>query len=440
MKITVFGTGYVGLVTGVCFAEMGNTVTCVDIDKNKIDLLKKGQSPIYEPGLDELLERNIQSKRLHFTTESQPSIQSAEIIFIAVGTPPQEDGSADLKYVLNVAQEIGRHITSYKVIVNKSTVPVGTFHKVKIALQEQIKQRQLDVNFDVASNPEFLREGCAIEDCLNPNRIVVGVESQKAQDLMQNLYSPFIQNGSQILFMDPASSEMTKYAANAMLATKISLMNEFSRVCEKVGADIEAVRRGIGSDHRIGPHFIYAGIGYGGSCFPKDVSALVKIGAALDENLHILKSVEETNQIQRFRFIKKINQVLTPVAPKTIALWGVAFKPGTDDIREAPSLDIIQNFIDQNIKVRIFDPVASENVKNYFKQNSLLEFFDDQYEALLKADAVIIPTEWKSFREPDFELIKTNLNKPYIFDGRNIYNPMVMKQKGFSYYSIGRPQ
>lgn len=428
MKITVFGTGYVGLVTGVCFAEMGNTVTCVDIDKNKIDLLKKGQSPIYEPGLDELLERNIQSKRLNFTNEAAPSIQSAEIIFIAVGTPPQEDGSADLKYVLNVAQEIGQHITSYKVVVNKSTAPVGTFHKVKTALQDQIKKRQLDITFDVASNPEFLREGCAIEDCLNPNRIVVGVESQKAQDLMQNLYSPFIQNGSQILFMDPASSEMTKYAANAMLATKISLMNEFSRVCEKVGADIEPVRRGIGSDHRIGPHFIYAGIGYGGSCFPKDVSALVKIGAALDENLHILKSVEETNQI------------LVPASVKTVALWGVAFKPGTDDILEAPSLDIIQNFIDQNIKVRIFDPVASENVKNYFKQNPLLEFFDDQYEALLKADAVIIPTEWKSFREPDFELIKTILNQPYIFDGRNIYNPTVMKQKGFLYYSIGRSQ
>jgi len=441
MKITVFGTGYVGLVTGVCFAEMGNTVTCVDIDENKIALLKKGQSPIYEPGLDELLTQNIEAQRLTFTTESAPSIHSAEIIFIAVGTPPNEDGSADLKYVLKVAETIGQHINDYKVIVNKSTVPVGTFHKVKKAIQDQLNKRNAtNVLFDVASNPEFLREGCAIEDCLNPNRIVTGIDSVKAQETLQNLYTPFLRNDTQILFMDPASSEMTKYAANAMLATKISLMNEFSRVCEKVGADIEAVRKGIGSDHRIGPHFIYAGVGYGGSCFPKDVNALVRTGLEYDEKLLILNAVEETNQIQRQRFISLIHKRLETQSIKSVAIWGVAFKPGTDDIREAPALNIMQSFLDRKIKLQVFDPAASENAQKYFNNNSLITFYDNQYEALKDVDCLIIPTEWKSFREPDFALMKKSMKAATIFDGRNLYQPSYIKQKGFQYFSIGRPQ
>jgi len=413
-------------------------VTCVDIDENKVKMLKDGISPIYEPGLDALLLSNIKAKRLFFTTDAASSINNADLIFIAVGTPPQKDGSADLQYVLKVASTIGTHMNSYKLIVTKSTVPVGTFKKVKAEVQKQLTTRNLKTEFDVASNPEFLREGCAIEDCLKPNRIVIGVESQKAQEILQELYEAFLKNGSLLITMDPASSEMTKYAANAMLATKISLMNEFSRICEKVDADIEAVRKGIGSDHRIGPHFIYAGVGYGGSCFPKDVSALVRIGQENDENLMILNAVEETNQLQRKRFISQINSYFKNTEIRTVAIWGVAFKPETDDIREAPALDIIQNFLNQKIKVNVFDPVAAENAKCYFNANHFLEFNNDQYEALKDADCLIIPTEWKSFREPDFDLMKKYLKKPIIFDGRNIYSPKSMKKHGFDYHSIGR--
>jgi UDPglucose 6-dehydrogenase len=439
MKITVFGTGYVGLVTGVCFAEMGNNVTCVDVDQNKLKTLRDGKSPIFEPGLDSLLLANIKASRINFTDDAKTSVNNADIIFIAVGTPPQEDGSADLQYVLKVADTIAEHMNEYKLVVTKSTVPVGTFLKVKSAIEKRLKSRGVNHGFDVASNPEFLREGNAIEDCLKPNRVVIGVESPKAQEILTNLYDPFLKNGNPILTMDPASSEMTKYAANAMLATKISLMNEFSRVCEKVGADIEAVRKGIGSDHRIGPHFIYAGIGYGGSCFPKDVSALVRSGRELKEDLHILNAVEQTNQLQRQRFIATIDKNLN-VQNKCLAIWGVAFKPGTDDIREAPALDVIQYFLDQNFKIQVYDPVAAENAREYFKGHDSITFYDDQYDALKGADALIIPTEWKSFREPDFPRMKTLMKSYLIFDGRNIYSRKYIKEQGFKYFSIGRPQ
>lgn len=440
MKIAVFGTGYVGLVTGVCFAEMGNTVTCIDVDAAKISNLQKGISPIYEPGLDTLLSNNIKAQRLFFTTQPDQALESADFLFIAVGTPPKEDGSADLKYVEQVAKTIGEKMTSYKVIVNKSTVPMGTSRTVKRIVTELLEKRNLKINFDIASNPEFLREGCAIEDCLKPNRVVVGVESIQAQSLLQKLYEPFLENGSQFIVMDPTSSEMTKYAANAMLATKISIMNEYSRLCEKLGADIEAVKKGIGSDHRIGPHFINAGLGYGGSCFPKDVSALIQIGNDNNEQLEILKAVESTNKIQRQRFITKIEDRLKKTSHKTIAIWGVAFKPGTDDIREAPALDIIEHFLNQNYNVQIFDPVASKNADEHFNKNSKLTFIDDQYEALNQAACLVIPTEWPSFREPDFQLMKKKMHTPLVFDGRNIYNPKYILDEGFEYISIGRKQ
>lgn len=440
MKITVFGTGYVGLVTGVCFAEMGNNVTCVDVDINKINTLRDGKSPIFEPGLDSLLINNIKSNRIKFTNDAKTSVENADIIFIAVGTPPQEDGSADLKYVIQVAETIAEYMNNYKLVVTKSTVPVGTFQKVKNAIDQKLKKRNIQLQFDVASNPEFLREGCAIEDCLKPNRVVIGVESTKAQEILQNLYEPFLKNGNPILTMDPASSEMTKYAANAMLAAKISLMNEFSRVCEKVGADIEAVRKGIGSDHRIGPHFIYAGVGYGGSCFPKDVSALVRSGREINEELLILTAVEETNKIQRQKFIKNIENNLIKNSSKILSIWGVAFKPGTDDIREAPAIDIIQHFVDLNYKIQVYDPVAAENAKNHFNNHKNILFFDDQYDALKNSEALIIPTEWKSFREPDFDRMKDFMKEFLIFDGRNIYSPKYIKQNGFNYFSIGRPK
>lgn len=437
MKIAVFGTGYVGLVTGVCFSEMGNNVTCVDIDAKKVESLKKAVSPIYEPGLDTLLAQNIKSERIQFTVEAKSSVENADIILIAVGTPPQEDGSADLKYVLQVAETIAEHMNSYKLIVTKSTVPVGTYQKVKMVIENKLKSRKANFGFDLASNPEFLREGNAIEDCLKPNRVVVGIESAKAKEILENLYEPFLKNGNPLLAMDPASSEMTKYAANAMLATKISLMNEFSRVCEKVGADIEAVRKGIGSDFRIGPHFIYAGVGYGGSCFPKDVSALIRTGQEIDERLMILESVDKTNQIQRKRFIQNIDKHL-PVNNKSVGIWGVAFKPGTDDIREAPALDIIQHFLDKGLQVLVYDPVAAENAKIHFGGHRNIQFFDDQYAALNQVDALIIPTEWKSFREPDFARMKLLMANHLIFDGRNIYSPKNMKAHGFQYFSIGR--
>ena len=360
MKISVFGTGYVGLVSGVCFSEMGNNVICVDIDANKIANLEKGISPIYEPGLDELLQSNFKAKRIKFTTEAKSAINDTDIIFIAVGTPPYEDGSADLQYVLKVAETIAEHMQSYKLIITKSTVPVGTFKKVKDIVTQTLKKRGVQIEFDIASNPEFLREGCAIDDCMKANRVVVGVETDKARDILKRLYEPFLRSGNPFIAMDPASSEMTKYAANAMLAAKISLMNEMSRLCEKVGADIEAVRHGIGADHRIGPYSIYAGVGYGGSCFPKDVTALIKTGLDHDENLQILTSVKAANELQRSRFIKKISTKLKDLKGKKVAVWGVSFKPGTDDIREAPAIDIIDNLIKAGATAQCFDPVAEK--------------------------------------------------------------------------------
>lgn len=438
MKISVFGTGYVGLVTGVCFAEMGNEVWCADIDESKIAKLKKGISPIYEPGLDDLIESNFKSGRLKFTTDLKEATNISEILFIAVGTPSDVDGSADLKYVLQVARQIAENATAGKTVVTKSTVPVGTYQKVKNEIQKSLSQTGKNLTFDVVSNPEFLREGCAVDDCLKPARVVVGVESANAEKLMRRLYEPFLKSGHPILVMDPLSSEMTKYAANAMLATKISLMNEFSRVCEKVGADIENVRRGIGSDPRIGPHFIYAGVGYGGSCFPKDVKALVHTGMSLDLPMEILNAVETVNQTQRSRFVSQIEKRIGGFQNKTVALWGVAFKPGTDDIREAPALDLIQTVLDAGGKVHAFDPVAQENTVNDFKNHSSLKFFANQYEVLAGADCLCLMTEWKSFREPDFAQFKKDLKNPLVFDGRNIYSVETLKEAGIEYHSIGR--
>lgn len=446
VKISVFGTGYVGLVTGVCFADMGHDVTCVDIDSSKVESLRAGKSPIYEPGLDEMLATNIRASRLHFTTQAKEAVANAEVIFIAVGTPPQEDGSADLQYVLKVAEDIANNMNDYKVIVTKSTVPVGTWKKVKAKIEEVLKKRGVSVDFDICSNPEFLREGSAIEDSLKPNRVVVGVESTKAGSIMREIYEPFL-NGNPLLLMDPFSSEMTKYAANSMLAARISLMNEFSRVCEQVGADIEWVRRGIGADHRIGPHFLYAGVGYGGSCFPKDVRALIQTGDELGEDLAILKAVAATNNLQQNNFFKKVKAHFEgDLKGRKIAVWGAAFKPGTDDIREAPALTMIENILQAGGEVACFDPVAAESAKKYFSSQSVakteaarnLTFVSEQYEVMKGADALVIMTEWKSFREPIFTKMKEYLKKPVIFDGRNIYTPKKMKEKGFDYTSVGR--
>lgn len=440
MKISVFGTGYVGLVTGVCFAEMGNQVICADVDEKKIAKLKDGISPIYEPGLDDLVLNNIKAKRITFTTDLKNAVEASDIVFIAVGTPSDVDGSADLKYVLQVAETVGTYLNSYKVVINKSTVPVGTQKLVKNKIQEVLKNRKTQIEFDVVSNPEFLREGCAIEDALKPNRVVVGCETEKAADVMRRLYEPFLKSGNPFLVMDPLSSEMTKYAANSMLATKISLMNEFSRVCEKVGADIEQVRRGIGTDFRIGPHFIFAGVGYGGSCFPKDVKALIKAGSIVDEEMEILDAVERANQTQRENFFYKIRQSAGgTLKGQKIALWGIAFKPGTDDIREAPALYMIEKFLAEGATVVAYDPVAAENAREHFKSDAGLKFVDDQYDALQDASILVIATEWKSFREPDFARMKQMMKAAVICDGRNIYNPRDIKGTGFKYYSVGRP-
>jgi UDPglucose 6-dehydrogenase len=440
MRISVFGAGYVGLVTGVCFAEMGNDVILVDVDPKKVAMLKDGKSPIYEPGLDQMILNNIKGKRISFTTDAKTAVEQGDLLFIAVGTPSDVDGSADLKYVLQVAETMATYMNEYKVIVTKSTVPVGTCMKVKDIFEKALKKRQVSFGYDVVSNPEFLREGCAIEDCLKPSRVVVGCDSEKAAEIMNRLYEPFLKSGNPHITMDLLSAEMTKYAANAMLAAKISLMNEFSRVCDKVGADIENVRRGIGSDFRIGPHFIFAGVGYGGSCFPKDVKALIKAGRDQDEVLEILEAVEKTNHVQRENFLYQIKKAFGGnLNGQRIALWGVAFKPGTDDIRDAPSLDLIQGFLDAGAQVSIFDPVAAANAKQHFGENPALTFVDDQYDCLSEASCLVIVTEWKSFKEPNFVKIKSALKRPLIFDGRNLFSLKVMKEHGYEYHSIGRP-
>lgn len=440
MKISVFGTGYVGLVTGLCFAEMGNDVVCVDVDADKVKKLSSGMPTIFEAGLEGMLKANLAAERIQFTTDAAAAIRASEILFIAVGTPSDEDGSADLKYVLQVAETIAHHMNGRKLIVNKSTVPVGTQKKVKNVIAGVLHSRRVHLDFEVVSNPEFLREGMAVEDCLKPNRVVVGLETAWAEKLMRQLYEPFLKSGNPLLVMDPESSEMTKYAANAMLAAKISVMNEFSRICEKVGADIENVRRGIGTDHRIGPHFIFAGVGYGGSCFPKDVKALIHIGGDNGESTPLLHAVKQVNDEQRVRFLDRVREACGgSFRGLKIAHWGVAFKPGTDDIREAPALDLIEAYLQEGAQeVRVYDPIASEHALAHFKSHPALKFVSQQYDALEGASALVITTEWKSFREPNFEKMKALMQKAVICDGRNIYNRENMKEAGIRYVSIGR--
>lgn len=437
MKISMVGTGYVGLVSGTCFAETGITVTCVDIDQRKIKMLNNGEIPIYEPGLREMVRTNVEKKRLFFTTDLKESLINADVIFIAVGTPPDEDGSADLKYVLDVAREIGQNIDHYMVVVTKSTVPIETSQKVKNAVQKEIDKRGIKVEFDVASNPEFLKEGNAVEDFLRPDRIVVGIENERAQKIMHKLYRPFVLNNHPLLFMDIRSAEMTKYTANAMLATKISFMNDIANLCEIVGADVNMVRKGIGSDPRIGSKFIYPGVGYGGSCFPKDVKALVKTADDKGYSLRILKSVEAVNDRQKEVLFDKISQHFEGnLSGKKFAFWGLSFKPKTDDMREAPSLVIIEKLLQANCKITAYDPVAMQEAKRILGDK--IGYANDMYETLIDADALIIVTEWPEFRVPSFDVVSKLLKNKLIFDGRNIYAPVEMKENNFIYYSIGR--
>lgn len=433
MRVGVIGTGYVGLVTGVCFAEMGNDVTLMDIDEGKIRALIDGKVPIYEPGLEQMLQRNVSEKRLHFTTDLEATVQRSLINFIAVGTPPASDGCADLSQVFGVAREIGKAVNTYKIIVTKSTVPVGTTAKVREIIAQETKHP-----FDVASNPEFLKEGNAIEDCMKPDRVVVGVSDVRVGEILKELYGPFVRTGKPILVMDIPSSEMTKYAANGLLAAKISFVNELARLCEKMGADIEMVRVGIGSDPRIGPHFLFAGLGYGGSCFPKDVDALTQTARENGIPLGILESVQQANKNQREHFINKIldHYGEDSINGKLFALWGLSFKPRTDDIREAPSLEVIQALKSRGARIRAFDPVAMEKAGEILGDS--VEYAPGNYECLEGADALIIVTEWNEFRHPDFDKIKELLVEPVIFDGRNIYNKNKMFERGFTYYSIGR--
>jgi len=433
MQLAIIGTGYVGLVTGTCFAETGNNVMCIDINEEKIRQLKEGKSPIYEPGLDTLLERNIKEKRLQFTTSLTDGIRDAQVIFLALPTPPGKDGAADLQFVLDVADQLGSLITSYKVIVNKSTVPVGTAEKVAAVLAQKLDPSL----FDVVSNPEFLREGVAVEDFLKPDRVVIGTSSDRAKKLMDELYQPFVRQGNPIYFMDERSSEMTKYAANAYLAMRISFMNEMANLCEKAGANVDWVRVGIGSDSRIGKRFLFPGVGYGGSCFPKDVQALAQTAREMDYDFRIVNTVMQVNEMQKIRLGRKIKELFgSDLSGKTFAIWGLAFKPETDDIREAPALYLIDELLDAGARVRAFDPEAMENVKRIYGDK--VHFATDQYDALTGADALAIVTEWSEFRNPDFKRIGDILNNPVIFDGRNVYALEKMEELGFYYESIGR--
>jgi len=436
MKIVIVGTGYVGLVSGACFAEVGIDVTCVDIDKNKIDNLKNGHIPIYEPGLEEIVHRNVEKERLHFTTNLAESLEGANVVFGAVGTPPDEDGSADLKYVLNVAREVGEHMTDYLVMATKSTVPVGTAEKVRAEIKKALEKRKTDIPFDIASNPEFLKEGDAVNDFLKPDRIVVGVDSPKAEDIMKRLYKPFTMNGHPVIFMDIVSSEMTKYAANAMLATKISFMNDVANLCEIVGANVNMVRKGIGSDKRIGKYFIYPGTGYGGSCFPKDVKAIIKTADDFGYNMAVLKSVEDVNERQKsILFGKAMKYYDKDLKGKTFAVWGLSFKPQTDDMREAPSVVVINKLIEAGARVKAYDPVATDEAKRILGDS--VEFTKDQYEALIDADGLFLITEWPEFKFPNYKIMKKLMSGHVIFDGRNVYDPSEMKEEGFDYYGIG---
>lgn len=439
MKIAIVGTGYVGLVTGTCFAEVGIEVVCVDIDQHKIAQLNKGHLPIYEPGLEELVERNMQAKRLVFSTLLEEALVDCNAVFIAVGTPPGEDGSADLKYVLAVASQIGSLVNDYCVVVTKSTVPVGTSLKVKAAVSAALAERNLDIPFDVASNPEFLKEGAAVDDFLKPDRIVVGVESKRAEDLMRKLYKPFLLNGHPIIFMDIPSAEMTKYAANAMLATKISFMNDIANLCEIMGADVNMVRKGIGSDPRIGNKFIYPGIGYGGSCFPKDVKALIQTAQENGHSMRILKAVEDVNNDQKLKLFEKVLAHFGgQLKGKTFACWGLSFKPKTDDMREAPSLVIIEQLLKAGANVKAFDPVAMHEAKKILGEQ--ITYCKDQYDTLIDSDALLVATEWPEFRSPNFNVIGKLLRQKVIFDGRNIYEREEMLELGFAYYGIGIQQ
>jgi UDPglucose 6-dehydrogenase len=432
MKITIIGTGYVGLVTGTCFAETGNSVTCVDIDTKKVEKLCNGTVTIYEPGLEKLFLRNLKEERLKFTTDLAEGIKEATIIFLALPTPPDEDGSADLKYVLGVAKEIGKLITEYKVIVNKSTVPVGTATKVQEAIRENYSGE-----FDVVSNPEFLREGVAVEDFMKPDRVVIGTSSDRAKKIMGDLYAPFVRQGNPIIYMDEPSAELTKYAANSFLATKISFMNEVARLCERIGADVDMVRRGIGSDERIGKRFLFPGIGYGGSCFPKDVQALVRSSYEVEYNFKILNAVMDVNEDQKLHLLPKIKKYFNDdLKGKHFAVWGLAFKPNTDDIREAPALYIIKALVGEGATVTAFDPEALNNTK--CELGDIIEYSESQYDCLNNADALIIATEWNEFRTPDFERITNTMKSKIIFDGRNLFDLSEMEKLSFHYESIGR--
>lgn len=431
MKIAVVGTGYVGLVTGTCFAETGNTVTCVDIDERKVNKLKSGEITIYEPGLEKLFLRNLKENRLKFTTSLAEGIKEAAIIFLALPTPPGEDGSADLKYILGVADDLGKLLTDYKVIVDKSTVPVGTADKVKAAIAKNYKG-----DFDVVSNPEFLREGVAVDDFMKPDRVVIGTSSERAKKVMGDLYAPFVRQGNPIIYMDEKSAELTKYAANSFLATKITFMNEVAKLCELLGADVDMIRRGIGSDERIGKRFLFPGIGYGGSCFPKDVQALVKSSSDVEYDFKILNAVMEVNEKQKLHLIPKIKTYFGDLKGKHFALWGLAFKPNTDDIREAPALYIIDALVEAGATVTAFDPEAMKNVKELVGDK--INYSESQYEALKNADALIIATEWSEFRNPEFEKITSLLKNKVIFDGRNLFDLTQMNDLGFHYVSVGR--
>ena len=435
MKIAIVGTGYVGLVSGTCFAEMGSHVTCVDVDTAKIEKLKNGIMPIYEPGLEELVRCNVEYDRLHFTTDLTEVLDDVEVVFSAVGTPPDEDGSADLKYVLAVARQFGQHINKYTILVTKSTVPVGTARKVKAAIQEELDRRGVDIPFDVASNPEFLKEGAAIKDFMSPDRVVVGTESERAREVMTRLYKPFLINNFRVIFMDIPSAEMTKYAANAMLATRISFMNDIANLCERVGANVDSVRKGIGTDQRIGSKFLYAGCGYGGSCFPKDVKALVHTGLENGYHMEVIEAVERVNERQKSIVYDKIVQAVGSVKGKTVAVLGLAFKPETDDMREAPALVVIQRLLSDGATVRVFDPVAMDECRRRIGDSVV--YCKNMYDAADGADVLALLTEWRLFRMPSWNVIQKVMTGNVVVDGRNIYDRLELEELGFVYTRIG---
>lgn len=436
MNIAIVGTGYVGLVSGTCFAEVGINVTCVDIDAQKIENLKQGIIPIYEPGLDELVCRNQKEGRLHFTTDLSSCINNVEVVFSAVGTPPDEDGSADLKYVLEVARTFGQNINKFAILVTKSTVPVGTSKKIRAVIEEELEKRGVNIPFEVASNPEFLKEGAAIKDFMSPDRVVIGVESERSRKVMERLYRPFLLNNFRVIFMDIASAEMTKYAANSMLATRISFMNDIANLCELVGADVNMVRKGIGTDIRIGNKFLYAGCGYGGSCFPKDVKALIHTGKEHGYHMSIIEAVEKVNEQQKEVVFNKLKKALNCLTNKRIAIWGLAFKPETDDMREAPALVVINRLLESGAEVVVYDPVAIDECKR--RLGDKVKYAKDMYDAVIDADAIAMITEWKQFRVPSWSIIKKAMRGNIIVDGRNIYDPTELAEEGFEYHCIGK--